>query len=220
MGGERMFLFRGVVSMTSSLLARCVPSFSCRSREVIDVYIVIEFAPGGPKFPLLPFSKDKFCFLAAGVDIVLDPLGGSDTQKGFGLLKPLGTLITFGEIRREFFKTPPTPAPPYPPVSSSGAANILTGQKRSLLALAKTWYQQLSLGAVKLMQSNRSVGGFHLGFLTDEGLIRATLAKLVELYRQGKIRPRVDSRYHFEEVGPGPSNRTEDGLAKGGRGFA
>uniref|UniRef100_H3CKB9 Alcohol dehydrogenase-like C-terminal domain-containing protein n=1 Tax=Tetraodon nigroviridis TaxID=99883 RepID=H3CKB9_TETNG len=31
-----------------------------------------------------------------GVDIVLDPLGGLDTQKGFSLLKPLGTLIIFG----------------------------------------------------------------------------------------------------------------------------
>lgn len=37
-----------------------------------------------------------FCF-SAGVDIVLDPLGGSDTQKGFSLLKPLGTLIVFGK---------------------------------------------------------------------------------------------------------------------------
>lgn len=36
--------------------------------------------------------------LSAGVDIVLDPLGGSDTQKGFSLLKPLGTLIIFGKI--------------------------------------------------------------------------------------------------------------------------
>lgn len=32
-----------------------------------------------------------------GVDIVLDPLGGSDTQKGFSLLKPLGILIVFGK---------------------------------------------------------------------------------------------------------------------------
>lgn len=34
---------------------------------------------------------------SAGVDIVLDPLGGADTQKGFGLLKPLGMLIVFGK---------------------------------------------------------------------------------------------------------------------------
>lgn len=38
-------------------------------------------------------------FLSVGVDIVLDPLGGSDTQKGFSLLKPLGMLIAFGETQ-------------------------------------------------------------------------------------------------------------------------
>lgn len=35
--------------------------------------------------------------LSLGVDIVLDPLGGADTQKSFNLLKPLGSLIVFGK---------------------------------------------------------------------------------------------------------------------------
>lgn len=111
-----------------------------------------------------------------GVDIVLDPLGGSDTQKGYGLLKPLGTLIVFG------------------------AANCVTGQKKNLLAMAKTWYNQLSLSALKLMQANKAVCGFHLGYIPDEELISNTMQKLLELYEQGKIKPRIDSRYHFEEV--------------------
>ena len=33
-----------------------------------------------------------------GVDIVLDPLGGNDTKKGYSLLKPLGILVCFGEM--------------------------------------------------------------------------------------------------------------------------
>ncbi len=32
-----------------------------------------------------------------GLDIVLDPLGGSDTHKGYNLLKPMGKLISYGE---------------------------------------------------------------------------------------------------------------------------
>ena len=32
-----------------------------------------------------------------GVDIVMDPLGGSDTAKGYNLLRPMGKLITYGE---------------------------------------------------------------------------------------------------------------------------
>jgi len=33
-----------------------------------------------------------------GVDIVLDPLGGADTKKGYNLLKPLGILVCFGKL--------------------------------------------------------------------------------------------------------------------------
>ncbi|XP_071776427.1 synaptic vesicle membrane protein VAT-1 homolog [Centroberyx gerrardi] len=112
-----------------------------------------------------------------GVDIVLDPLGGSDTQKGYNLLKPMGTLIVFG------------------------AANCVTGQKKNLLAMAKTWYNQLSITTLKLMQANKAVCGFHLGHMSDEQLIIRTMATLLELYGQGKIKPRIDSTYHFEEVG-------------------
>ncbi|XP_007574364.1 synaptic vesicle membrane protein VAT-1 homolog [Poecilia latipinna] len=111
-----------------------------------------------------------------GVDIVLDPLGGADTQKGFGLLKPLGMLIVFG------------------------AANCVTGQKKNLLAMAKTWYNQLTLNTLKLMQTNKAISGFHLGYIRDEELFERTLVKLLELYQQGKIKPHIDSRYHFEEV--------------------
>uniref|UniRef100_A0A8C6WHE3 Vesicle amine transport 1 n=1 Tax=Neogobius melanostomus TaxID=47308 RepID=A0A8C6WHE3_9GOBI len=111
-----------------------------------------------------------------GVDIVLDPLGGSDTQKGYNLLKPMGSIIVFG------------------------AANGVTGQKRNLLALAKLWYHQLSLSSLKLMQANKSVGGFHLGYLKDEELITQTMVKLLEFYSQGKIKPKIDSCFHFEEV--------------------
>lgn len=76
----------------------------------------------------------------------------------------------------------------------------MTGQKRNLLALAKTWYNQLSLNTLKLMQANKAVCGFHLGYIPDEQLISRTMYKLLELYEQGKIKPRIDSCYHFEEV--------------------
>ena len=42
-----------------------------------------------------------------GVDIVLDPLGGSDTSKAFNLLKPMGKLITYGKCEQRA----QTPAP-------------------------------------------------------------------------------------------------------------
>lgn len=36
-------------------------------------------------------------FTNSGLDIILDPLGGSDTHKAYNLLKPMGKLITYGE---------------------------------------------------------------------------------------------------------------------------
>ncbi|KAK3520710.1 hypothetical protein QTP70_030587, partial [Hemibagrus guttatus] len=110
-----------------------------------------------------------------GVDIVLDPLGGSDTHKGYNLLKPMGKLISYG------------------------AANMLSGQKKNLFAVAKTWYQQFSIHTLSLCQNNRAVCGFHLGYLDSE-LVTDVMNELLGLYQQGKIKPRIDSTYHLEQV--------------------
>lgn len=36
-------------------------------------------------------------YSVTGVDIVMDPLGGSDTAKGYSLLKPMGKVVIYGE---------------------------------------------------------------------------------------------------------------------------
>lgn len=47
---------------------------------------------------ILSFTNTKCVHVSfSGVDIVLDPLGGSDTHKGYNLLKPMGKLISYGE---------------------------------------------------------------------------------------------------------------------------
>ncbi|XP_029912872.1 synaptic vesicle membrane protein VAT-1 homolog [Myripristis murdjan] len=113
-----------------------------------------------------------------GLDIVLDPLGGSDTHKAYNLLKPMGKLITYG------------------------AANMLAGQKKNLLAVAKNWYHQFSIHTLSLIQGNKSVCGFHLGYLDGETeLISQAMSTILDLYRQGKIKPRIDSTWHLEQVG-------------------
>ncbi|XP_073418698.1 synaptic vesicle membrane protein VAT-1 homolog [Dendrobates tinctorius] len=113
-----------------------------------------------------------------GVDIVLDPLGGSDTCKGYNLLKPMGKLVIYG------------------------AANLLTGQKKNLMALAKSWWNQFSINAMQLISSNKSVSGYLLGRLDEETeLITDVVATLLDLYKQGQIKPKIDSVYPFEQVG-------------------
>ncbi|KAM8836620.1 synaptic vesicle membrane protein VAT-1 homolog [Spinachia spinachia] len=168
----------GGVGIAVTQLCQTVPDVTVFGTASASKHEAI--AQGGVTHPIDYRTKDYVEEIRKispkGVDIVLDPLGGSDTQKGFSLLKPLGTLVVFG------------------------AANCVTGQKKNLLAMAKTWYNQLSLNTLKLMQVNKSVGGFHLGYLTDEELSRRTMFKLLELYGQGRIKPRIDSCHHFEEV--------------------
>ncbi|XP_004707255.1 synaptic vesicle membrane protein VAT-1 homolog [Echinops telfairi] len=112
-----------------------------------------------------------------GVDIIMDPLGGSDTAKAYNLLKPMGKVVTYG------------------------MANIMTGPKRNLMALARTWWNQFSVTALQLLQANRAVCGFHLGYLEGEvELVSGVVARLVALYNQGRIKPHIDSVWPFEKV--------------------
>ncbi|KAM9393004.1 synaptic vesicle membrane protein VAT-1 homolog [Pholidichthys leucotaenia] len=113
-----------------------------------------------------------------GLDIILDPLGGSDTHKAYNLLRPMGKLITYG------------------------AANMLAGQKKNLIAVAKNWYHQFSIHTLSLIQGNKSVCGFHLGYLDGETeLIAQAMNTILDLYKQGKVKPRIDSTWHLEQVG-------------------
>ncbi|XP_030256668.1 synaptic vesicle membrane protein VAT-1 homolog [Sparus aurata] len=168
----------GGVGVAATQLCKTVPDVTVFGTASASKHETI--AEGGVTHPIDYRTKDYVEEIRKispkGVDIVLDPLGGLDTQKGFSLLKPLGMLIVFG------------------------AANCVTGQKKNLLAMAKTWYNQLSLNTLKLMQANKAVCGFHLGYITDEQLLSSNMSKLLELYGQGQIKPRIDSCYHFEEV--------------------
>ncbi|XP_037545175.1 synaptic vesicle membrane protein VAT-1 homolog [Nematolebias whitei] len=112
-----------------------------------------------------------------GLDIILDPLGGSDTHKAYNLLKPMGKLITYG------------------------AANMLAGQRKNLIAVAKNWYHQFSIHTLSLIQGNKSVCGFHLGYLDGETeLITQAMNTILDLYKEGKIKPCIDSTWHLEQV--------------------
>ncbi|WP_411027453.1 zinc-binding dehydrogenase, partial [Salmonella sp. s54925] len=65
------------------------------------------------------YAKEVHKIQKDGVDIVMDPLGGKDTQKSYELLKPFGRIICYG------------------------MANSIKGQTKSIFSLAKTWYQSV-----------------------------------------------------------------------------
>ncbi|XP_070565058.1 synaptic vesicle membrane protein VAT-1 homolog [Ptychodera flava] len=113
-----------------------------------------------------------------GIDIVLDPLNGYDTTKGYQLLKPMGRIIVFG------------------------GANFVIGEHRSLWNLFKNWWNVPTYNGMKMMVDNKAVCGFHLGMLTDNyELIMEAMNALIEMYNEGKIKPKIDSIFPFEKIG-------------------
>ena len=113
----------------------------------------------------------------AGVDLVLDALGGRDWRKGLSLLRPAGHLVAYG------------------------FANMSTGDTRSLPNVARQMVGVPLLTPLGLMDHNRSVSGVNMGHLWGEtALLREELDALVQLWRDRRITPRVDSVYPFDEA--------------------
>lgn len=113
-----------------------------------------------------------------GVDRVLDALGGPDWQKGYELLKPGGHLCCFGW------------------------ANMVAGEKRSLLRVASQFLQLKRYSPMELMDTNRAVSGTNMGHLWEEvELMGHHLDKVLELVNAGKLTMRVDRVFPLEKAG-------------------
>jgi NADPH:quinone reductase-like Zn-dependent oxidoreductase len=112
-----------------------------------------------------------------GVDLVMDPLGGEDWKKGYGLLRPAGLLVAFG------------------------FANMASGEKRNLLHVVRNFLSVPKFSPMAMMDRNRAVAGVNMGHLWKEAAMLAEeLGALLELYRGGKIKPTIDSVFKFEEA--------------------
>jgi NADPH:quinone reductase-like Zn-dependent oxidoreductase len=112
-----------------------------------------------------------------GVDVVLDPLGGPDWRKGYLLLREGGRLVAYG------------------------FANVARGERRDWLRLVTQGVQIPLFTPMGLMSQNRAVAGFNLGHLWKRPeLVREAMGALVALWREGKIKPHVDSTFPLERA--------------------
>ncbi|HEV2671766.1 MAG TPA: zinc-binding dehydrogenase, partial [Gemmatimonadales bacterium] len=112
-----------------------------------------------------------------GVDIVLDAVGGNSWRQGYDLLAPLGRLVCYG------------------------AQELSTSRGRNVLRLAWRVLRWPRFGPLKLMSENRAVLGVNLGNLWDAAdIIRPQVEVLLRYAAEGKIRPRVDRAFAFEEA--------------------
>jgi NADPH:quinone reductase-like Zn-dependent oxidoreductase len=114
-----------------------------------------------------------------GIDLVLDPLGGQDTRKAYRLLRPAGRVITYG------------------------MANLATGMRRSWRSLVRHGIPAMlpNFSPMELMRENRAIAGVNIGHLWTEGALVATeMAAILELFKKGAIKPRIDSTHSFEQA--------------------
>jgi len=114
-----------------------------------------------------------------GVDVALDALGGSALAKSYAVLRAGGRLFTYGFSRA---------AP---------------GERRALLTVAAEFFRMPTFKPLSLMNDNRAVLGVNMNGVAKRrpDLVGRELDALLELYKAGTIRPRVDKVFALAEAG-------------------
>lgn len=115
-----------------------------------------------------------------GVDVVLDPLNGENSIKGFDLLRPLGRIVHYGSAS-------------------------MTGESRSLANIFKAWWKCLSINSLEIISENKTISGYHLGVLLNTPSFLTTAIAdiniLFQMYTEKKIKILIDSTYGYSRVG-------------------
>ena len=81
-----------------------------------------------------------------------------------------------------------------------GVSNIVTGEHRSIWNMIKTYFATKNINPLTLICQNRAVCGYHCGFLNDSQLWTSALDTLLDLYKEGKIKPQIDTVWSFDDV--------------------
>jgi NADPH:quinone reductase-like Zn-dependent oxidoreductase len=110
-----------------------------------------------------------------GVDVVCDPLGGRDSKRNYSLLRSGGRLISYG------------------------FSSLLSGGKRNLFNIAAMLLAGPRFTPLQLLLDDRTVAGVTIASQWGAPL-SGTLARLIDLWSDGKIRPVIDSRFPFAKA--------------------
>jgi len=112
-----------------------------------------------------------------GVELVIDPLGGSSLKKSYRALRTTGRMGVFG--------------------MSTASASGIRGKLRALKALAQT----PKFHPLALMNKNRGVFGLNLGHMWGEGeKVAAWTQEIIRGIHEGWIQPYVDRAFPFDQV--------------------
>lgn len=114
----------------------------------------------------------------AGVELVIDPIGGANWRRSYKVLRPTGRLGMFG--------------------ISSAAELRGAGRLGLVRLLAQTpWYHPF-----RLMNGNKGVFGVNVGHLWKEGAkVASWMRAILQGVDEGWVRPHVDRTFPFGQAG-------------------
>lgn len=119
-----------------------------------------------------------------GLDIALDPVGGSATRACLRCLNPLGRVVFYG------------------------LSQAMPGLRRNWLYAALAWLRTPPLHPLALVVPNRGVFGVHLLHLgKKEPLLRAALQRIFEGIAAGRWRPVMDGLFPLTREGAVAAHR-------------
>jgi NADPH:quinone reductase-like Zn-dependent oxidoreductase len=112
-----------------------------------------------------------------GVELVIDPLGGSSLKKSYRALRTTGRMGVFG--------------------MSTASASGIRGKLRALKALMQT----PKFHPLALMNRNRGVFGLNLGHMWGEGeKVAGWTENILRGIHEGWIQPHVDRAFPFDQI--------------------
>jgi NADPH:quinone reductase-like Zn-dependent oxidoreductase len=113
-----------------------------------------------------------------GVDLVIDPIGGSHWKKSYAALRHTGRLGMFGV--------------------SAASANGVAGK----LKLLKAALQMPRFHPLGLLNKNRGVFGLNLGHMWHEPeKVADWMTVILAGVNEGWVRPHVDKAFAFDQAG-------------------
>lgn len=112
-------------------------------------------------------------------DLILDPVGGRSWADGLELLRPTGRIVLYGFS-----------------INAGGQRRSLWRALRNVAAIP--WWR---MSPLPLIHRNLGVLGVNLGRMWQHGAqVQPWISALLELYRQGGLRPHVHARVPFSQA--------------------
>jgi NADPH:quinone reductase-like Zn-dependent oxidoreductase len=111
------------------------------------------------------------------MDVVMDALGGPSFRRSYNLLRAGGRMVCFG------------------------ASAVMSGDKRNLVAAARTALRMPRFNLIKQMSASKSVIGLNMLTIWDElGSLEAYMGDIERMLGDGTIKPVVAKAFSFDQA--------------------